>query len=484
MRKSILLAAVTAMAMAMSSCDEDTMSIGQSLTNNGDELDLLGSSYGVSTRTIVADSVFTLSNTCYFGHIKDPQTGSSVLSEFTTQFYMLPDTAKTAEDRIVGRYDGKIAADSCRIKLFLSSPFNPSDSLQAIKIRIREMSKPMEEGQRYYSNYNPEKMGMIRTDGLSKEIMFSYPNLKDKDSLRYASGYDNNITIPLNEPYTDVNGITYNNFGTYLLQNYYSHPEYFKNGYAFSHHICPGFFFEITDGQGFYAKVDNVDLYAHYTIKNDKDSVRTATMYMPGTKEVLQTTLVTNDKQTISDMAMETEQTYIKSPAGLFTEVTLPVDEIKRGHENDSILSAQIIFQRINNMSNDPRELPTTPNILMVQKDSLSRFFETYQTPNNKMSYVTSYSTKYNYYEFSNISSLISRLYDIRSKQNENWVNEHPNWNKVVLIPVNTTTSIVNQSSVISSVEHNMGLTSTKLVKGTGNENSPVKINVVYANFH
>ena len=38
--------------------------------------------------------------------------------------------------------------------------------------------------------------------------------------------------------------------------------------------------------------------------------------------------------------------TYLKTPAGIFTEVTLPVDEISTSHSTDSLLTAKIVFQR------------------------------------------------------------------------------------------------------------------------------------------
>ena len=58
--------------------------------------------------------------------------------------------------------------------------------------------------------------------------------------------------------------------------------------------------------------------------------------------------------------------------------------------------------------------------------------------------------------------------------QNPNWVAEHPNWTKVVLVPV---------ISSASGIEHDMSLTSTRLVGGPDNPNDPVQISVVYAKF-
>lgn len=65
-----------------------------------------------------------------------------------------------------------------------------------------------------------------------------------------------------------------------------------------------------------------------------------------------------------------------------------------------------------------------------------------------------------------------------------NWTAKNPNWNKVVVIPISTTTVTVNNVESIVKVEHDMSLTSTRLVGGSANPNEPVKINVIYSKFN
>jgi hypothetical protein len=184
--------------------------------------------------------------------------------------------------------------------------------------------------------------GMVKTEGLNKSKMFSFLNLTDQDTTRTKSTYLNNIRVSLNEPYT-YNGNTVNNYGTYIIRQYHEHPEYFKNSYAFSHHVCPGFFFEITDGYGFHAKVSNIGLRVFFRYQSDTTVVN-STMTLAGTREVLQSTLITNDTKAIRQLAANTNHTYLKSPAGLFTEATLPVKGIFNGHDNDSIIAAKLSF--------------------------------------------------------------------------------------------------------------------------------------------
>lgn len=486
MKKIIYMAGVALAAMAISSCDENTNGVGQSLTKETDKLVITEQEFTVSTRTVVADSVFTLGTNSYLGKVRDPETMADVTSEFATQFNLLDNIRFHADSQISSRYEGKASADSCDLILYLSSPYNAADSLSAIKLRVHELKTTMEEGVKYYSNFNPLKLGLVRTDGLDKTHMFTYRNQLDPDSSRAKSSYLNNIRISLEGSYTATDGTVYNNYGTYLMRMYHEHPEYYRNSYTFCHKVCPGFFFEIANGYGFHARVTDIGLRVFYRIKNDTTEAK-KNVILAATKEVLQTTLVSNNMKVIRDLANETSHTYIKSPAGLFTEVTLPVKEIKQNHLSDSLIAARISFQRINNESFDSRTLSIPQTLLMIQKDSLSSFFEANKLPDDALTYYCNYNyvgssyKNINSYTFTNISHLITALWNIRQNgvaQNPSWEAEHPNWNKVLLVPV------TYNGSSSTSVEHDLSLTSTRLVGGPNNPNEPVKLKIVYGKFN
>ena len=72
------MAAAAFALVAISSCDEDSINIGQSLTNESDKLVMNTANYDVSTKTIMADSVLSMAADCYFGRVKDPETGANV----------------------------------------------------------------------------------------------------------------------------------------------------------------------------------------------------------------------------------------------------------------------------------------------------------------------------------------------------------------------------------------------------------------------
>ncbi|MCR5679173.1 MAG: DUF4270 domain-containing protein [Prevotella sp.] len=482
MKKLKYMAGALIAAMAISSCDEDTLNIGQSLTDDSDKLNVSSAEYTVTTQTIMADSVFSLASNNYFGKVRDPETGTDVTSEFTTQFNLLEYTNLAQESKVVSIFDGRAGADSCEMILYVASPFNNTDSLTAMKMRITEMSKPMEEGQRYYTDFDPASEGMLRADGIVKQKMFTYKNLAQIDSVRNNTKYQEHILVKLNDAYTAVDGTSYNNYGSYIMRQYYDHPEYFRNAYAFTHKVCPGFCFQITDGLGFHAQISNIGLRVYYTV-NDS-TVHRVIFTLAGTHEVLQSTHIINDRDALQSLAQETAYTYLKTPAGLFTEVTLPVDEIKQGHEADTLLASKLSFQRLNYQSFDNRLLGIPQSLLLLPKDSLHSFFEKRNVNDNVLSYIASYSSKYNTYTFNNLSNLVTALWNAKNRgmaKDANWTANHPNWNKMVLVPISYTTS--SSTNEISNIQHDMSLTSIRLVGGPANANAPIRINVAYGKF-
>ena len=187
-------------------------------------------------------------------------------------------------------------------------------------------------------------------------------------------------------------------------------------------------------------------------------------------------------------IASDQECTYLKTPSGIFTEVTLPVDEIKSAHVNDSLLSVSVDFNRLNNLETLSKYTFAAPKkVLLIQKDSLNSFFEKNQNYNNKYAFYTTLSKNaYSFSGSSDINNLIVKMYNDRRdglKNDPNWVEKHPNWNKALLLPVSEL-SISTSSSTSSTIGliHEMGLTTTRMKRGT--KADPIKLKVIYANFN
>lgn len=481
MKKKLIATGIAMMTIAISSCDEDTATMGYSLTSNADQFTIVSDTFNVSTRSILADSVLSRSQYSYLGRIKDPETGAYITSDFTTQFTVLekesgvifaPDSSIVSRDA-----DGLVIADSCTLNIIIDG--SQGDSLTAMKIAVKELDRPIEDNHLYYTSFDPEESGYVRTDGLVQNKLYSLKDLQLSDSMRYVrstNSYYDYVSIPLNQPYTDKQGNSYNNYGTYLMRTYYAHPEYFRNSITFAHYVCPGFYVKTTDGLGLMVEVLNTQLEVNFQFRSDTVDYAGHKVFY-GTEEALQTTHVSNDKGNIERLVNDNSCTYLKTPAGIFTEVTLPIEDIKRGHENDTITQAKIVFQRMlagNQLSDNVLEEPQ--NLLMVERDSLYTFFENRNLTDNATSYLATYNSTYNTYSFNNIATLVNYMYDKRSSGS-------PNWNKVVLVPVQTGTTSLSSystSSTITAINNEMDVTSVRLVGGSANQHAPVTISVIY----
>lgn len=482
--KFIKLTAFLLAAFSMVACDDTTDTLGSSITNKVDNLTITDATYNVETQSLVAGPVLSKSNNGIIGRVKDPETGTYLTADYMTQMVPLSTFSVDTLQYIKDANNGELRADSCYLLVSYQSTYG--DSLAPMKVTAYEMSKPMTEDKNYLTDFDPIAEG------------YTSPY---KGSATYSlSKSTGNFKIYLNKPYTKIylnkpntkDTVTYDNYGTYILKTFVEHPEYFKNKYDFLNKVCAGFYIKHEGGIGNVADIWNTELMFYWsrqkTVKASDGVTDTITKgwarnWIDGTEEALQTNHIVNDAASIASLAADPSCTYLKSPAGIFTEVTLPVEEILRGHENDTLNTASVTFPRINNTETDNQYTFDTPSyVLMIPKDSIDSFFENGDVVNNRNSFYASYSSSTtNGYTFSNISNLITAM----SKKK----GSSENWNKAVLIPITVSTVVENNSTVITKMTHNMSLTSTRLVKGTnettsdGKPASPIQIKVIYSKF-
>lgn len=482
-----LLTVLVIAALTFAACDDTTEGIGGSITNKIDNINISNSAFNVTTKSIVADSVLSRNNTGLIGKMKDPETGNYVKGDYMTQLSVLPTFSVDTLDYIKQANKGSIEADSCYLLVSYNASYG--DTIAPMKVTAYEMTKPMAEDKEYYSNYDAFKKGWVNEKNQHWSSNYNLSNTSDVK----------NFKIYLNKKYKK-DGKTYKNYGSYIMQTYAEHPEYFKTNFKFLHNVCPGFYIKNVGGTGNMAKIWNTELIfywtRHKTINKDSTAVSIGYNRFDGTEEVLQLNKIENDTKNLEQLASKDQEkcTYLKSPAGIFTEVTLPIDDIMKGHEKDTLNTATISFPRLNNDNEDnPYNFATPSTILMVQKDSLQSFFEKSKLADSRTSYTASYSstgTYKNAYTFQNIANLVSAMYKNKGKGG--------NWNKVVLVPVNVITTTQGYTTVISKINHDMSLASTRLIVGTDDPNKdyttdektgkkvasgPIRIKVIYSKF-
>ena len=243
--------------------------------------------------------------------------------------------------------------------------------------------------------------------------------------------------------------------------------------------VFKGVYVKCTQGDGTVLKIYRARLdigFKRYieSSTGERDSIQALSAPFYSGKEVLQVNNFDNDD--LAPLANEQEHTYLKTPAGLYTEVTLPILDIVGP---DTINSAKITFTRYNETAGHTRTPHST--LLMVRKCDMYKFFLKNKLADSKTSFITGFTSSTNEYTFSNIASLIKachREYQEGVENNSNWEAENPDWNKVVLIPVSTTEDSNNS---IVKIMHDISISSVRLRGGTEYE---IPIEVITSKFN
>ena len=169
------MAGIALAALTLFSCDDTTDTIGGSLTDNVDKLEISTDTFQVETRSILADSVLSRSVTGYLGKVRDPETGAYMTGDFMTQFYTPEGFSFPEKDSIVSKKDGLIVADSCDLRLYYTGFYG--DSLATMKVTAMELNKPVDEQKFFYSNYDPEKEGYVKSDSKAGSRIYTLADL-------------------------------------------------------------------------------------------------------------------------------------------------------------------------------------------------------------------------------------------------------------------------------------------------------------------
>ncbi|MBE6275821.1 MAG: DUF4270 domain-containing protein [Bacteroides sp.] len=453
-------------AAVLFSCDDSTTGIGDSTISAGDKINSGVATYNVSTRSILADSVYARTNTAYLGKYTDPQFGEFT-ADFIAQFnctdnFTFPETIQ----EITG----------IQLKLYYTSFFG--DSLNAMRMQIDTLNKviPETELKTFYTSIDPSQYYDINTKPLARKAFAARgPSVNDTtyiftdmygDETSRLKNYWQEIKLPLS-------------LGKQMYNKYVENPDNYKDAESFIKNVLKGIYVHCTHGDGTILYIDDIflNLNFNYLIKSSSgkvDSLTNGGIVFAATKEVIQANRFQNSER-LNELTEETKCTYLKTPAGLFTEVTLPIDEIAEVHQRDTLNAAAITFTRLNEKNDSPYSMSTPKYLLMVRKSDMYNFFENNETYDEKTSFLAEYvesGESANTYSFTNIAPLIS--YCIKEKAKGNYTED---WNKVVLIPVDTE---VDSSGNIIGIKNSLKMQSTSMV---GGKNNPIKMQVLYTTF-
>ena len=447
------------------SCDDSTTGIGDSTIAAGDSIPAGVATYNVTTRSILADSVYARTSTAYLGKYTDPLFGEFT-ADFITQFnctddFQFPETIQ----EITG----------LQLRMYYTNHFG--DPQNAMRMQIDTLCEviPEKELSTFYISVNPAQYYDTTSKPLARKAF----------AARGASTRDTTITS--SDSYGNISAYSYYwqdvklpiTLGQLMYDKYKENKEYYKNSETFIKNVLKGFYVHCTHGDGTILYIEDMQLRLgfKYLIKSSSgkvDSLVNGATIFAATKEVIQANHFKNSDR-LKELANETKFTYLKTPAGLFTEVTLPVEEIAEIHQRDTLNAATITFTKYNEKEDSKYPMGIPTHLLMVRKCDMYDFFEKNEIHDNQTSFLAEYVSSgatANTYSFTNIAPLISYCMaeKAQGKQDEDW-------NKVVLIPVKTET---DSNSNIIGIKSNLDMESACLV---GGEKTPIKMQVLYTTF-
>lgn len=463
-------------------CDDNTGSLGGEMMPDEDNISVKTNILDVTTQSILADSIYARTSTAYLGKYTDPDFGAFE-ADFLTQFNC------TDNLKIQDVPDSLVMSNSITLNLYYDKNNFYGDSLAINKLNVYELNKNIQDGSKeyYYTAINPENY--YDSQDILGSKLYSIRDLSVKDSTWNANDLVA-ISIPL--PLTLFDRIKNLNK---------EHPEYFTNSETFIDKVFKGIYVKHENGEGSILYIERITLnlntikyktdslghiYRDNTNKPNKDSILYGTLAtFEATKEVIQANRFQNDER-LKELVAQKQHTYLKTPAGIFTEATLPMNEIVAGeYAKDTINSVQLSFTAYNEVgsNNTPYKMPKPERILMVRKKDMYSFFEKNQLADNITSYTATLGSN-NIYKFGNINNLINTCVNEKreeEKTDPDWESKNPDWNKVVLIPISVTTTTSNSATTIVDINHDLRLTSAKLLGGPEGEH--LKLYVTYTTF-
>ncbi|MDR0733532.1 MAG: DUF4270 domain-containing protein [Dysgonamonadaceae bacterium] len=396
-------------------CEDSAISeIGNSILPDEDIIETRRDTIPVSLQTVKTDAIYAKTISGTLGEYYDPTFGT-LNAGFACQFY--PSIGFQNIDNLVG---GKI--DSVYLDIYYSYI---GDSLTPMELTVFPINKPLEKN--YYTNVDPELFADMSRPLAKYAYTAKNPNIPDYNLYGRLS-----VPMPAEWGQTYVDAIRTDSID--------------KNKDQFISRF-QGLYIKSTFGSGCLLYVGNssAEAYAqiriHYrtreegTAHDGGDSIRKRYAYWAVTKEVIQ---INAYKNTYSSGLLQNDTAvYIKSPAGVFTELTIPIPKIIESVGKRQFSSVKLSLNAYPQSEwSDVAGLPgvgeytTSANVvsrlLLIPPDSTKNFFERQAVADNITSYIAKLSTATYTYDFNNISNLVR--YAIDHKPDEDL--------KLLLIPV------------------------------------------------
>ena len=561
-------ALIALLAITFWGCDDNTAGLGLGMFPGSDQ-NINGklSTFDVTTESVHTGEVYAMTNVGYVGKFTDETFGTyqaGFLAELNCPAGMtfpgvydgtaLNSKGKATNtmvdeeglgDDVKGIYNTdnendpnrKLIGNIHTIELYLWYSSYFGDSLTACRLSVYKLSDNLNTEHAYYTNINPEEYydHADPDNSLLGTKAYTAVDLSVKDSIRKLSTYVPSVHVSFRDKAAKEIGKEIIKRANELGVNF-DNKEFRK--------IFKGIYVKSDYGDGTVLYIDQAQMnvvykcYAVDTItgiklkkkvleegdKEYKDSTYYGYRIFATTREVIQANQLENDKAAIQNCINNPEWTYLKSPAGIFTQLTLPVSQIAEKLQGDTLNAVKLGIPIYNETSDKKFGMSTPRNVLLIRKKYKDSFFKGNQLSDGKTSSLFNPTTSFTQYTFNNITQMINDCLADGEREaaqkkfnngekitlqitNSEGITEpkevgdiiewekYSDWNKFILIPVLVTTDTSSSnsyygSSNVISIQHDLKPGYARLKGGTlkdsqgnPNPNNVLKLEVVSTNF-
>ena len=447
--KNILYITLLSIVALLYACDDSLKNLGFTIQPETDRITVGTDSLFVKAKTVSVESLlpegmFAKTKNPVLGEYIDPVFGTTK-ADFVGEFYY-PEGKN---------FPDNVTIDSVKVAVFYNSW--KGDSVAPIGLSVYEVNKALPTGS-HFTNFDPTQYVDISAP-IGKSI-FSAGNIEVPKAERDNPDYYHRafVDVPksigerilhLSETIEDLDTDSF--------------KEHFRGLYL------------VTDfGSGAIITVDHTYLYTYFQYVDEKgsstkqDTIRTGTMILNTTPEVIQINQVQNKNDKL--LEENAEYAYIKSPAGVYTEVKFPFTDKADKLNNQALNLAKFTVAALPDRDAIKSKLSPSPYLLLVNKDDLKEFFEKRKVPDNITSFYAQLNQTTYTYNFGNIAAMINYY----KKENDGKVKDLD----YVLVPIDVVISSINNQAQITAVYNQMTPTATTILKSPTN----MKMELVFSN--
>lgn len=505
------------LAICLFSCDDNTGTLGINMFPGNDQ-NINGQlkRFQIETYSVAMDKIYARTGIGYVGRFTDPDFGP-YKAGFLTQFncpegFEFPKVCDKNNPEDLKDENAIMVKDEIyRTELVLRYQEYFGDSLTPSHLTVYRLNKRLDSESAKYTDIDP-KLYYDPTDPNARIGSKTYTavDYSVSDSVRNLSTYAPSVAFTLP---TEI--------GQELLEK--SRELGKDNFYKEFKDLFKGIYVECDGAESNILYIDQVELRVIFEcyfrdsetgeilkkkVKEEgeteyADSTGYRYKLFAATREIIQANSFQTDPSVIAAKVNEPEKTYLKTPAGIYTQAILPIEEMAEELTADTLNVAQVVFSAFNESTdhtdfNFPMSAPGY--ILLVREKERNAFFEQNKKPDNATSYLATLSK--NQYTFSDLSQLLNTCMlelkeaeeelqkgpiTVKTEEGEKTVSTLEEWktatlwNKIALIPV----SVTSENNTVTAVDMDLKPGCAKLQGGHKADGSPIYIDmeVVYTSF-